>query len=48
METHTFNYTDTSLDIQILIPFRQEDRVGNMPLDILTHIHIQHRSSTQQ
>ena len=47
METHTFNHTDTSLNIQILIPFKQTNRVGDMPLDILTHIHIQHKSSTR-
>ena len=41
------NYTDTPLDILVLIPFKQADRVGNTPLTIPTCIKIQQRSSTR-
>ena len=29
LETTPINYTDTPLDILVLIPFKQADRVGN-------------------
>ena len=34
LETIPINYTDTSLNILGLIPFKLADRVGNIPLSI--------------